>query len=247
MLPRARELVGFCMECSTRERPFCSRFRERKRQPLALYSAQLRGRPIRPTSEASRRDGCGIPRRAATCRVGLTDDLNELPLAGSRALPAFEEDPEIVFASNERCIDAGPGASAAAGCIDAGPGASAAAGSNDPVEGRSARHALELVWPFLFNDEQACDLLADGRRYQHRFGSAAFCTRAATFGASPNTSPAASTTTGQLSSPMRAASFGNSRPTSQRSSPRLREGPPVRRGRRVRHRSPGPSDIRIAP
>jgi hypothetical protein len=39
-------------------------------------------------------------------------------------------------------------------------------------------------------------------------GSAAACTRAATFGASPNTSPAASTTTEPHSMPMRAESSG---------------------------------------
>ena len=39
-------------------------------------------------------------------------------------------------------------------------------------------------------------------------GSAAACTRAATFGASPNTSPLASTTTGPDSMPTRADSSG---------------------------------------
>ena len=41
---------------------------------------------------------------------GLANDLNELPLAASRALPAFDEDSEIVVAPDKRCLDARAGA-----------------------------------------------------------------------------------------------------------------------------------------
>ncbi len=93
---------------------------------------------------------------------GLADDLNELPVAASRALPALDEDPEIVVAPDERRLDARAGAPAAA------------AGAHDPMQYRRARNAFEFMRAFVFDDEQARDLSPHGRRDEHcsRLGGA---------------------------------------------------------------------------
>ena len=67
-----------------------------------------------PFDRGMRRLGETTPKfidEARLAKPGLAHDLNKLPLAGSCALPALDEHPEIVFASNQRCIDAGAGAS----------------------------------------------------------------------------------------------------------------------------------------
>jgi hypothetical protein len=72
---------------------------------------------------------------------GLADDLNELPLAASRALPAFDENCEIVVAPDKRRLDARSCATAPA------------AGPHDPVQNRRACNAFEFVRAFVFDNE----------------------------------------------------------------------------------------------
>ena len=78
-------------------------------------------------------------------------------------------------------------------------------------------------------------------------GSAAAWTRAATFGASPNTSPVASTTTKPLSRPIRAVSSGTPLAAFLSLSSQARAEWPARPSRHARRRSLAPSDNRRAP
>jgi hypothetical protein len=54
------------------------------------------------------------------------------------ALPALDEDREIVFATDKPRLHSRAGAPAAA------------AGAHDPVQNRRTRNAFEFVWAFVF-------------------------------------------------------------------------------------------------
>jgi len=83
---------------------------------------QLRGGPFDPGVRRFGKPAAELLDEPRFAEAGLADDLNELPLAGSRALPASEEDPEVVFAPDERRVGAGPNAPAAAARARSGRG-----------------------------------------------------------------------------------------------------------------------------
>ena len=112
-----------------------------------------------------------------------------------RPLPAPAQEVELLLAPDE-------------GSERARAEAPAAARAHDPKKRRRLRHALQRMRAAILGDEQARDLTLHTGGDQHRPGSAKACTRAAILGASPKISPAASTTTGPLSTPMRATSSG---------------------------------------
>jgi hypothetical protein len=92
--------------------------------------------------------------KARLADAGLADDLDELPLAFCRPLPAPTQEIEFLLAPNQW----GKGA---------GAEAPAAARADDPVERDQRRRAFELVRPALLNHEKTGDLPMHVRRDEH--------------------------------------------------------------------------------
>jgi hypothetical protein len=84
----------------------------------------------------------------------------------------------------------------------------AAARADDPEKLDRGGHALEFARALLLGDKSPATCRWTFKVTSTDPGSAAASTRAATFGASPNTSPVASMTTWPDSIPMRALSSG---------------------------------------
>ena len=123
---------------------------------------QLRRGPFDPGMGRLGEPAAKLINKSRLADSGLADDLNELPLAASRALPALDQDPEIVVAPDERRLDARAGATAPT------------AGAHDTMQNRRARNAFEFMRAFVFDNEQARDLSPHGRRDEHcsRLGGA---------------------------------------------------------------------------
>ena len=177
----------------------------------ALHSTQVCGVSAEPRAEL-----LDEPRLAD---AGLADDEHELALACPRALPAAREQAELLLATDERRQRprAAPSAAAARAhdADRARPAPATPLSSRAPLSSATKRPATWRCTSAVTSTEP---------------GSATAWTRAATFGASPNTSPVASTTTGPDSRPMRAASSGAP----------LRGVPGVEVGERALDRERGP-------
>ena len=121
--------------------------------------------------------------------AGLADDLDELAFAFERARPAALKLGEFLLPPDQRRQNPRAAASAAA------------ARPHDAIErDRLARHALEVMRAPVFDEKKPGrlpSLHSRGDEHPSRLARP-LCTRAATFGGSPNTSPAASTTTGPI-------------------------------------------------
>ena len=191
-------------ECSRGRRDALRRSRRRRRSAVCpirragaeACSAGAARRSIRPRCAASRQFCAKFLDQARLADAGLADDLHELALAFERARPAAHQQRKLVLAADERRQGARPAAPAAA------------ARPHDAIERDWLGTPLRSCAPLSSTTKSPAVCRCTPRCDEHRprFGSA--CTRAATFGASPNISPAASTTTGPLSRPMRALSSG---------------------------------------
>ena len=154
-------------------------------------------RPIRPRCAAYRPGGREIPRSGATCRGRARRRSAETALRPPARAPS-------AAAASSALPRARPAASARA----------ARSAGRRRWRARSGNSVTGSGTPFssCAPRSSATNRPATCRRtlavVQTDPGSAAACTRAATLGASPNTSPAESTTTAPVSTPIRASSFG---------------------------------------
>ena len=153
---------------------------------------ELRGGPFDPGVRRLGEFCAKFLDQARLADAGLADDLDELTLAFERARPAARQQRKLVLAADQRRQGARPAPPAAA------------ARPHDAIERDRRRHALEVMRALVLDDEKPRRLPLHARGDEHRPRLGRACTRAATFGASPNTSPAASTTTEPHSMPMRA-------------------------------------------
>ena len=128
--------------------------------------------------------------------AGLADDQHELSFACPRTLPAARKHAQFLLAADEGRQRPRAASSAAA------------ARANDAEELDGLGTALEFARALLLATKSPATWRWTFVVMSTEPGSAAACTRAATFGASPNTSPLASTTTGPDSMPMRAEQLG---------------------------------------